>query len=84
LYTAFSSPYGAGYGYGYAPYVTALNWYYLNGALQPNRPQYTVPGYFLGGSNYNTFPAPYTVRGPESPPIGVYAPAFGPPFSATR
>lgn len=80
-YTAFSSPYGAGYGYGYAPYVTALNWYYLTGNLQPDRPPFTVPGYFLGGSTYNTFPVPYTSRGPESPPIGVYAPAFGPPIS---
>jgi hypothetical protein len=83
-YTAFSSPYGAGYGYGYGPYVSALNWYYLNGALKPDRPPYTVPGYFYGGSTYNTFPVPYRIYGPEGPPIGVYAPAFGPPIQAIR
>lgn len=84
LYTAFSSPYGGGYGYGYGPYVTSLNWYHLNGGLQPNRPGYTVPGYYFGGSTYNTFPVPYTARGPESPPIGVYAPTYGPAWFVNR
>ncbi|MFO0958038.1 MAG: hypothetical protein U0800_11515 [Isosphaeraceae bacterium] len=84
LYTAFSSPYGGGYGYGYGPYVTSLNWYQLNGGLQSNRPGYTVPGYYYAGSEYNTFPVPYTVRGAESPPIGVYAPTIGPAWFVNR
>lgn len=85
LFTAFASPYGAGYGYGYAPYVDSLNWNRLMGGPGGQGSSgYTVPGYFQGGSTYNTFPAPYTVRGPESPPIGVYAPTFGPPSFTTR
>lgn len=84
LYTAFSSPYGGGYGYGYGPYVTSLNWYYLNGGTTPNRANYTVPGYYFSGPNYNTFPVPYTVHGPESPSIGVYAPRFGSGWSVQR
>jgi hypothetical protein len=81
IYTAFSSPYGAGYGYGYGPYVTGLNWLQLQrGTPREIQPGFSVPGYFYGGSLYNTFPVPYSIYGPPSPPIGVYAPAFGPPI----
>lgn len=78
-YTAFSSPYGAGYGYGYAPYVYSQNWFTLHGGgVSLVRPGYSVPGYVYGGSLYNTFPVPFTVVGPQAPPFGAYAPTFAP------
>jgi len=77
-YSSFSSPYGVGYGYGYAPYS------YLPGpyGLGLWRPGYgTADGYVYGGSYYNTFAAPYQPGAGFGPvPFGMYAPAFGPPF----
>jgi hypothetical protein len=71
-YSVFSSPYGAGYGYGYDPY-----------GLPPGRfgvclwrPGFVAPGYAYGASYYQTFAVPGVV-GPL-PPVGVYAPGFGP------
>jgi hypothetical protein len=75
-YTTFSSPYGAGYGYGYpAPGV-------LPGKFGVGlwRPGFVAPGYTYGSAyGYNTFPYPYKPGGPMyGPSIGVYAPGFGP------
>jgi hypothetical protein len=76
-YSAFSSPYGAGYGYGYAPY-RILPGAYGTGLWSPGT---TLPAGALERSDgYRVFPVPY---GPAPqgavPPLGAYAPAFGPP-----
>jgi len=75
-YTSFSSPYGPGYGYGYAPYGLLPGRY----GVGLWRPGFATPGYVYGGSYYWTFPVPYssTPVGP-TPPVGLYAPGFGPP-----
>jgi hypothetical protein len=74
-YTAFSSPYGAGYGYGYAPYGLLPGRY----GVGLWRPGFVTPGYAYGASYYRTFPVPYASTPPmPPPPVGVYAPAFGP------
>ncbi|MBX6314457.1 MAG: hypothetical protein IRY99_16315 [Isosphaeraceae bacterium] len=78
-YTVFSSPYGAGYGYGYPPYGI------LGGRFGSGlwRPGFISPGYTYGGSYYWSFPVPYGSLNPLSgPPVGYYAPAFGPPSFA--
>ncbi len=73
-YTTFSSPYGAGYSYGYPP-ATYLPGPYGVGLWKP------------GGSPasrvwrtpyYGTYALPTAPRGVPLPPVGVYAPAFGP------
>lgn len=76
-YTTFASPYGGGYGYGYAPYGLLPGRY----GVGLWRPGFVTPGYLYGASYYRTFPVPY---GPNAyvgpaPPIGLYAPGFGPP-----
>ena len=75
-YTTFSSPYGAGYGYGYPNYGV------LPGRFGVGlwRPGFVAPGYTYGSAyGYNTFPYPYKPGGPMyGPSIGVYAPGFGP------
>jgi hypothetical protein len=80
-YTTFSSPYGGGYGYGYP------NYGFLPGRYGVGlwRAGFTSPGYVYGSANgYNTFPYPYNPGGPRyGPPIGVYAPAFGPSLPAS-
>jgi hypothetical protein len=77
-YTSFSSPYGAGYGYGYAPYGMLPGRY----GVGLWRPGFVAPGYVYGASYYRTFPLPYGPYGAPSqvppPPVGAYAPAFGP------
>jgi len=75
-YTTFSSPYGAGYGYGYPPYSVLPGRY----GVGLWRPGLVAPGYSYGSAyGYNTFPYPYKPGGPMyGPPIGVYAPGFGP------
>jgi len=77
-WSAFSSPYGAGYGYGYAPYT------YLPGpyGLGLWRPGFASPGYLYGASYYGTFPVPYNPwvgAWGVGPSMGYYAPGFGPP-----
>jgi hypothetical protein len=75
-YTAFSSPYGPGYGYGYAGAG------YLPGRYGVGlwRPGFVAPGYVYGSGFYRTFPVPYrpVTGGPVPPPVGAYAPGFGP------
>jgi len=75
-YSSFSSPYGAGYGYGYAPYGLLPGRY----GVGLWRPGFVTPGYLYGASYYRTFPVPYPPNwvGPTAP-IGLYAPGFGPP-----
>jgi len=75
-YTSFSSPYGAGYGYGYAPYGLLPGSY----GVGLWRPGFVTPGYVYGASYYRTFPVPYASGASSlAPPVGVYAPGFGPP-----
>lgn len=75
-YTTFSSPSGLGYGYGYPPYGV------LPGRFGVGlwRPGFVAPGYTYGSAyGYNTFPYPYRSGGPMyGPPMGAYAPGFGP------
>ncbi len=75
-YSTYSSSYGAGYGYGYPSYG------FLPGRYGVGlwRAGIVTPGYTYGSANgYNTFPYPYNPGGPRyGPPIGVYAPGFGP------
>ncbi len=78
-YSEFSSPFGAGYGYGYPPSG------FLPGPYGVGlwRPGVVSPGYYYGASyhSYRTFPAPYTPGSTAvTPPVGAYAPAFGPPL----
>jgi hypothetical protein len=75
-YTTFASPYGPGYGYGYAPYGLLPGRY----GVGLWRPGFVTPGYLYGASYYRTFPVPYSSSwvGPTAP-IGLYAPGFGPP-----
>lgn len=75
-YTTFSSPYGAGYGYGY-PQPGVIPGKFGVGLW---RPGFVAPGYTYGSAyGYNTFPYPYKVGGPMyGPPIGIFAPGFGP------
>ena len=75
-YSAFSSPFGAGYGYGYPPSGILPGPY----GVGLWRPGFISPGYVYGASYYQTFAVPYSAgsAGPL-PPIGLYAPGFGPP-----
>ena len=75
-YSAFSSPYGLGYAYGYPP-----------SAILPGRhgmglwrPDTTGSGPVFGNTtSYRTFPASsWPVPSGYGPPVGAYAPAFGP------
>ncbi len=79
-YSEFSSPYGAGYNYGYAPYGL-LPGRYGAGLWKPG---IVAPGYPFGTSyhSYRTFAVGTPVAPP--PPVGVYAPAFGPPSTYGR
>jgi hypothetical protein len=74
-YSNFSSPYGAGYAYGYAPYGLVPGQF----GTELWRPGVSVPGYVYGSSYYYTFSYPARVYAPQ-PPVGIYAPGFGPPF----
>ena len=79
-YTAFSSPYGGGYGNGYAPYGLLPGRY----GVGLWRPGFVSPGYTYGASyySYRTFPVPYPgspASVVQTPGIGAYAPAYGPP-----
>lgn len=75
-YSVYSTSYGPGYGYGYAPYAF-LPGHYGVGLW---RPGHAAPGYVYGAGFYRTFPVPYRpVTGPPiPPPVGAYAPGFGP------
>jgi hypothetical protein len=76
-YSEFSSPYGGGYGYGYRP-AAILPGAYGAGIWRPGS---TWPGYQYGAATYRTFAIPYQRNPPYpvvTPPVGVYAPAFGP------
>ena len=81
-YSSFSSPYGAGYAYGYAPAG------YLPGRFGVGlwRPGYAeTPLDNAGYHSYRTFPVPFRAGVPAvTPPVGLYAPAFGPPFLPGR
>ena len=75
-YTGFSSPYGAGYGYGYAPSVLLPGRH----GVGLWRPGFVTPGDLSGASDYRTYPVPSGVPSvAPPPPVGAYAPAFGPP-----
>jgi hypothetical protein len=75
-YSSFSSPYGGGYSYGYAPYGILPGRY----GVGLWRPGVVAPGYVYGASFYRTIPVPYRPLVPmASPPVGMYAPGFGPP-----
>ena len=75
-FSRFASPYGAGYGYGYPP-TSFLPGRFGIGLWRPGS-QGAELGYGVPNA-YRTFPYPYPA-GPAryGPPIGVYAPAFGP------
>ena len=83
-YSAFSSPFGPGYGYGYPPYAFVPGAYGA-GLWGLWRPGFgTAEGYSYGGSYYSTFAAPYRPWAGFNPvPVGVYAPGFGPTFYPT-
>lgn len=68
-YSSFASPYGLGYGYGYAPY-RILPGSHGAGIWTPGA---VAPGY----AYYGTFPV-YPDVDRVLPGIGAYAPAFGP------
>ncbi len=76
-YSEFSSPFGVGYGYGYAPnrvlpgsYGTGI---WRKGTLHPDE------AYGASAHSYRTFAVPYTPGGTAfRPAFGVYAPAYGP------
>lgn len=78
-YTTFASPYGAGYGYGYPAYGVLPGRY----GVGLWRQGFATPGYVYGGvyPAYRTYSVPYLTT-PRTmvvgPPVGVYAPAYGP------
>ena len=70
-FSTFASPYGAGYSYGYPP-ATILPGPYGAGLWRPGQPAvWRTP-------RYGTYAIPTAPRGVPLPPIGVYAPGFGP------
>jgi len=77
-YSVYASPYGSGYGYGYAPYGMLPGRY----GVGLWRPGFVAPGYGYGASYYyRSFPIPASASSVPllpAPPVGVYAPAFGP------
>lgn len=76
LYSEYSSPYGLGYAYGYAPSSFAPN-AFGQGLWRPGQPS-TATLYGSPGA-YRTFPVQTWPRPAGSgPPFGDYAPAFGP------
>ncbi len=76
-YSEFSSPYGAGYAYGYAPYSIGTGRFGED--LWRGSTVVTNPLDGASQHSYRTFAVPYQ-RHPEvvAPPFGVYAPAYGP------
>ena len=79
-YSEFSSPYGGGYGYGYGPSVIMPGRY----GAGIWRPGSNFAGFGYGSNSYRTFAIPFQMWPPYpvvTPPVGVYAPAFGPPIS---
>ena len=79
-YSEFSSPYGGGYGYGYGPSSILPGRH----GLGLWRPGFDESSRLNGGPNsYRTFAVPYVpgrTSSPPPPPVGVYAPGFGPTF----
>lgn len=76
-YSSYSSPYGAGYGYGYAPYGLLPGRY----GVGLWRPGFVAPGYAYGASYYWTYSIPASLSSvplQAPPPVGAYAPGFGP------
>jgi hypothetical protein len=76
-YSSFSSSFGAGYAYGYPPYGI-LPGRYGAGIWRPGLGE--LPLFNAAYHSYRTFPVPYRPGVPAvTPPVGLYAPAFGPP-----
>jgi len=75
-YSEFASPFGVGYGYGYAPYGLIPNRYGM-GLWRPGAVE--AKGMIYGASNYQTWEVPGATAGGQIPlpSIGLYAPAFG-------
>ena len=82
LYSEFSSPYGGGYGYGYARPALAQNAFgegLWRAGREPSTTIYGAPG------AYRTFPVETWPRPAGSgPPFGEYAPFFGPEAARRR
>jgi hypothetical protein len=76
-YSTFNAPNGLSYGYGLNPYG------FLPGRYGVGlwRPGYSVPGYTYESSAYQFYRTfPYTLRPVmPPPPVGAYAPGYGPP-----
>ena len=73
-YSTYSSPYGAGYAYGYAPYGVMPGRYGVGIWRQGT----TSPGYVYGAPGYSTYARPFrATRAVYGPSIGAYAPALG-------
>ena len=80
--TKYSSPYGVGYGYGYGPTSVAPGRFGA-GLWRPG--SQLAQDRIHGGTVYSTFAVPYRASEGFGPPgIGVYAPAFGPPYAPVR
>ena len=77
--TKYSSPYGVGYGYGYGP-TSVVPGRFGAGLWRPG--SQLAQDRIHGGTVYSTFAVRYRAADGFGPPgIGVYAPAFGPPFA---
>ena len=72
-YTTFSSSFGPGYAYGYAP-STILPGPFSTSLWNPGTPN----RYVWRSPYYGTFGIPTAPANVPLPPIGVYAPGFGP------
>jgi len=75
-YSQYSSPYGAGYSYGYAP-AGILPGKYGTGLWRQTT---TSHGVIYGApAGYATYAKPFrAVNAVPGPPMGAYAPGFGP------
>ena len=76
-YSSFSSPFGAGMRYGYPPATIMPGW----GAAIWRGGSNTAADQFAGSSrSYRTWAVPYVGSTPAGPlpPMGAYAPSYGP------
>lgn len=72
-YTTYTSSFGPGYGYGYAP-ATILPGPFSTALWNPGTPN----RYVWRSPWYGTFGIPAAPANVPLPPIGVYAPGYGP------
>ena len=79
-YSSFSSPFGAGMRYGYPPATILPGW---GTAIWRNGSNTAADQYAGSSRSYRTWAVPYVgnAQALPLPPMGVYAPNYGPGFN---